>query len=105
MSKFVSYKPGEVINGDGSVSPATIFVTEDGQEEAIVTGSPIEKLLLADMGVVTEQHQVEVEPVVPSEVPVDEAPIAPLMLPAAGESSATEMASASNDGGVEVITT
>lgn len=84
MSKFVSHKPGEIINGDGSISEATIFVTSDGQEEAIPTGSPIEKLLLDEVDGTAPlllpaagETTASVEPVIE---PVVEAPVEPVVL-------------------------
>lgn len=65
MSKFISHKPGKAINGDGSESDVTIFETEDGQLESVVVGSPIEKLLLDEMG------EVSVEVPTPPAQPVE----------------------------------
>lgn len=92
MSKFVSHHEGEIINGDGSVSEATVFVTSEGLEESIAKGSPIEKLLLEEVdGVVAPtETPTEVTPVVETEVEPEVTTEPVLALPAAGESSAPE---------------
>lgn len=74
MSKFISHKDGEIINGDGTVSEATIFVTADGQEESIIKGSPIEKLLLEEVDGVEVAAVVEPTTVVDSTIVSENTP-------------------------------
>lgn len=80
MSKFISYKPGIVLDGEGVETPVTIFESDLGELSAVAQGSPIEKILIdevvANGGVEASTLASQVEP-----TPVIEAPIAPVVEP------------------------
>lgn len=74
MSKFVSYKPGTVLDGEGVETNVTIFENDLGELSAVAVGSPIEKILMEEVdGVnpVTEVTEpIVVEPTIEPEQPV-----------------------------------